>query len=87
VIDRGRNLCLRETAKALGVKQTVFIQYLINHGYIYHNDAGNILPYAGTEHLFTVKEFMASQGHNGLQTLVTPQGRVFFNQRFNRSIR
>ena len=63
------------TAKEFGVKRKDFIAYLLDNGYIYRDQRGNLLPYAvHVPHLFEVKEY-SKDAHSGVQTLVTPKGR------------
>ena len=66
------------TAKEFGIKRKDFINYLLDNGYIYRDQQGNLLPYAAhVPTLFEIKEF-AKEKHAGTQTLVTPHGRETF---------
>lgn len=82
LVDHDVNLTLRETAKELGIKERSFIDYLIEHGYLYRDKKQHLMPYA--EHvdtLFAVKECVNERtGWGGTQTLVTPQGRNCFRK-------
>jgi len=82
LVDHEVNLTLRETAKELGIKERSFIDYLIEHGYLYRDKKQHLMPYA--EHvdtLFAVKECVNERtGWGGTQTLVTPQGRNCFRK-------
>ena len=72
-----RNLLTNFTtiAKEFGVKRNDFIAYLLDNGYIYRDQRGNLLPYAvHVPHLFEVKEYCKDH-HSGTQTLITPKGR------------
>ena len=72
-----RNLLVNFTtfAKEIGIKRKDFINYLLDNGYIYRDQSGNLLPYAvHTPHLFEIKEYSKDQ-HSGVQTLITPKGR------------
>lgn len=72
-----RNLLTNFTtaAKEFGIKRKDFIAYLLDNGYIYRDQSGNLLPYAvHTPHLFEIKEYSKDQ-HSGVQTLITPKGR------------
>ena len=77
-----RNLLsnIRNTAKALGVKQKEFINYLLEHGYIYRDTKGTLFPYAEkNDGLFEIKEcYNEKTGWKGYQTLITPKGRETF---------
>ena len=82
MVDHEVNLTLRETAKELGVKERSFIDYLIEHGYLYRDKKQHLMPYADhVDTLFAVKECVNERtGWGGTQTLVTPQGRDCFRR-------
>ena len=82
LVDHEVNLTLRETAKELGVKERSFIDYLIEHGYLYRDKKQHLMPYADhVDTLFAVKECVNERtGWGGTQTLVTPQGRDCFRK-------
>ena len=77
LVDRELNLNFRDTAKELNVKQTELMTFLKENGFIYYTRRKEIRPYA--EHvddgLFVLKEFSAP-GYDGVQTLLTPKGRL-----------
>lgn len=80
LIDRGLNVCFRDAAKEIGVKQKEFIAYLIENKYVYRNKAGKLRPHADYDNdLFVVKDTKSdSNGWTGVQTLVTPKGKETF---------
>ena len=82
LVDNAVILTLRETAKELGVKERSFIDYLIDHGYLYRDKKQHLMPYADhVDTLFAVKECVNERtGWGGTQTLVTPQGRDCFRK-------
>ena len=82
LVDHDVNLTLRETAKELGVKERSFIDYLIEHGYLYRDKKQHLMPYADhVDTLFALKECVNERtGWGGTQTLVTPQGRDCFRK-------
>ena len=82
LVDHDVNLTLRETAKERGVKERSFIDYLIEHGYLYRDKKQHLMPYADhVDTLFAVKECVNERtGWGGTQTLVTPQGRDCFRR-------
>ena len=82
LVDHEVNLTLRETAKELSVKERSFIDYLIEHGYLYRDKKQHLMPYADhVDTLFAVKECVNERtGWGGTQTLVTPQGRDCFRR-------
>ena len=46
LVDRNTLTSFRETAKQLDVKEKVFINFLLEHKYIYRDKKGKIMPYA-----------------------------------------
>jgi prophage antirepressor-like protein len=70
----------RETAKTFGVPEKKFIAFLIDHGYVYRDARGTLMPYA--DHMkrgqFTVREIVyngAETIRTSSQTRITPKGR------------
>ena len=80
LVDRNLLTNFRETANELGVKQTKFINALLDLKYIYRDKRGKLMPYAKkNDGLFEVKEcFNEKTKWNGAQTLITPKGRETF---------
>ena len=75
LVERNLLTNFTTTAKEFGIKRKDFINYLLDNGYIYRDQQGNLLPYAThVPHLFEVKEY-SKDAHSGVQTLVTPKGR------------
>ena len=75
LVERNLLTNFTTTAKEFGVKRNDFIAYLLDNGYIYRDQRGNLLPYAvHVPHLFEVKEYCKDH-HSGTQTLITPKGR------------
>jgi len=75
LVERNLLTNFTTTAKEFGIKRKAFIAYLLDNGYIYRDQSGNLLPYAvHTPHLFEIKEYSKDQ-HSGVQTLITPKGR------------
>ncbi|MFI3327000.1 MAG: BRO family protein [Clostridia bacterium] len=69
----------RTTSKELGVMPMFFISYLLDKKYIYRDKSDKLHPYARyvKSGLFRQKEYV-SNGHVGVQTLVTAKGRSHF---------
>lgn len=80
LVDRGVNVSIRDTAKQLGVKQNVFVNFLLAKKYLYRDKKGKLTPYAQySNDLFTLKEcFNEKTQWGGTQTLITPKGRETF---------
>ena len=81
LVDRNLLTNFRDTAKELGVKESFFINWLLEKNYIYRDCKGKLQPYAASmdKGLFEIKEFSSRySNHAGTQTLVTPKGRETF---------
>lgn len=81
VIDSGENMCIRETAKELGVKESDFTSMLVERKYLYRNKGhqGRLLPYSSPQcrGVFVIKEVQFKGGMKyQSQTLITPAGRI-----------
>ena len=75
LVERNLLTNFTTTAKQFGIKRKDLIDYLLDNGYIYRDQQGNLLPYAvHVPHLFEVKEYCKDH-HSGTQTLITPKGR------------
>ena len=75
LVERNLLTNFTTTAKEFGVRRKDFVAYLLDNGYIYRDQRGNLLPYAvHVPHLFEVKEY-SKDHHSGTQTLITPKGR------------
>lgn len=82
VISRGKVSGIRETAKALKMKQNDFVKLLIDNHYLYRDGSGRLQPYSRyVPSLFELKECVsASQFWSGTQTMITPKGRQTFHK-------
>lgn len=79
LVDRNLLTNFRETAKQLGVKERDFIGFLLEKKYLYRDKKGKLLPYAGRDDLFELKEcYNEKTDWRGTQTLITPKGRETF---------
>ena len=80
LVDRNLLTGIRETAKELGVKQKVFVDFLLDKKYLHRSKSGKLTPTAGKgDGLFEMKEcFNEKTSWAGTQTLVTPKGRETF---------
>lgn len=81
LVDRNLLTNFRDTAKEFGVKESYFINWLLEKNYIYRDCKGKLQPYAASmdKGLFEIKEFSSRySNHAGTQTLVTPRGRETF---------
>ena len=80
LVDRNLLTGIRETAKTLGIKEKVFVNFLLDHKYIFRDKKGKLQPFAEkNKGLFEVKETKNDKtGWVGTQTLITPKGRETF---------
>ena len=80
LVDRNLLTGIRETAKELGVKEKVFVRFLLEHKYLYRDKKGKLMPYAQyADDLFVLKEsYNEKTQWTGTQLLVTPKGRETF---------
>ena len=80
LVDRNLLTNFTETAKQLKIKRKTFIQFLLDHKYIYRDKRGKLMPYAEkNKGLFELKEnYNEKTKWSGTQTLITPKGRETF---------
>ncbi|MHB8065799.1 MAG: phage antirepressor KilAC domain-containing protein [Ruminiclostridium sp.] len=78
LVERNLLTNFRDTAKELKVKEGVFIDWLLDHEYVYRDAAKKLKPYAQyVPDLFEIKEW-GTEKKAGNQTLITPKGRETF---------
>ena len=77
LIDHGSSLSIRDTAKALEIKEKVLITMLIEHEFLYRDRKNRLRPYAEkNKGYFELKEFTTETGnYASVQTLITVEGR------------
>lgn len=81
LVDRHLLTNIRDTAKELKIKQSVFVKFLLDKKYMYRDKKGKLQPYSSAleDNLFEVKEFVNEKtGFTSTQTLITPKGRETF---------
>lgn len=80
LVERNLLTGIRETVKELGAKEKVFVQFLLDHKYLYRDKKGKLMPYAQyVDDLFVLKEsYNEKTQWAGTQLLVTPKGRETF---------
>lgn len=77
LVDRNLLTNFTEAAKQIGVKRKALISFMVDHGYLYRDKKGNLLPHANkkSDGLFDVKQSTNQKtGWAGCQTLLTPKG-------------
>lgn len=78
LVDRNLLTNFRDTAKELRIRQTDFINWLLDKRYLYRDQKGRLKPYAQfVPELFQLKEWTRGEKAD-VQTLVTPKGRETF---------
>ncbi|MCI4246363.1 phage antirepressor KilAC domain-containing protein [Clostridioides difficile] len=75
LVERNLLTNIRDTAKELGVKEKVFVSWLIEKKYCYRDSKDKLQPYANRMQYFEKKEFTNEYGYSGVQTLINPRGR------------
>lgn len=78
LVERNLLTNIRDTSKELGVKEKVFVLWLIEKKYCYRDLKGKIKPYSNKMQYFELKEFTTPYGHSDTQTLINPKGREAF---------
>lgn len=80
LVDRNLLTSFRETAKLYGIKERVFINFLLDKKFVYRDKKGKLMPFADrNDGLFEIKEtFNEKTAWRGTQTLITPKGRETF---------
>lgn len=83
LVDKDLHTNFRDTAKEFGMRQTDFIDWLLEKSYVYRDQKGNLKPTAKSmnEEYMALKESI--NRHNGLaivQTLITAKGRAAFRR-------
>lgn len=83
LIERGNNLCFRDTAKLLGIGEKAFIFMLIDNKYIYRDAKGRLKPIAKYVGKYFVLKEWNGEAKAGTQTLITVEGRERFKELIN----
>jgi prophage antirepressor-like protein len=78
LVDKNLLTNFRDTAKELKIKEREFINWLLDHKYVFRDGNGKLKPYAQhVPDLFNIKEW-GKNNKAGTQTLITPKGRETF---------
>lgn len=81
LVDRRLLTNFRDTAKELHIGQKEFIQFLLDHKYVYRDRKNKLKPYMPyvEDGLFKLKEFTNTKtGFTDTQTFITPKGKETF---------
>lgn len=81
LVDRRLLTNFRDTAEELHIGQKEFIQFLLDHKYVYRDHKSKLKPYMPyvEDGLFELKEFTNTKtGFKDTQTFITPNGKETF---------
>lgn len=86
LVERSLLTGFRDTAKEIGLKQSEFINLLIDKGYIYRTPKGELRPIAKyANDLFELKDFKSFHSdHAGVRTWITVKGKKVFQLLFGK---
>lgn len=89
LVDKKLNTCIRDTAKELGIKESMFVNWLLNMKYVYRQ-SGKLRPYAdycekGKGYFVLKDRHNNNNGWVGQQMYITPKGKETFRLLINQS--
>lgn len=86
LVERSLLTGFRDTAKEIGLKQSEFINLLIDKGYIYRTPKGELRPIAKyANDLFELKDFKSFHSDQaGVRTWITVKGKKVFQLLFRK---
>lgn len=68
----------RDTAKIIGIRENLFISWLLLNNYCYRDATDNLKPYGHAMDYFTFRFYTTEHNHSGIQTLINSRGREVF---------
>lgn len=81
LVNREHLTGIRDTAKELGIKERIFISWLVDNKYLYRDAKKVLKPYSSKLDLFAEKDFKSSHSkHTGVRTFVTLKGKDTFRK-------
>lgn len=92
LVDKNLNTSVRDSAKEIGVKEKVFVQFLLKNKYVFRQGSKGVLrPYAeyaeSGSGLFTLKDkHNEKNGWAGQQMYITPKGKETFRLLLNNDL-
>lgn len=81
LIDRNTLTNFRDTAKELKIGEKQFVTWLIDNKFVYRDAKGKLKPYAQYNNKYFIIKDFCSHGVSGNQTLITVEGKNYFNER------
>ena len=68
----------RDTSKIYGIKEGLFINWLLLNNYCYRDKKDVLNPSSKMMEYFVMREFVTENNHKGIQTLINAKGREVF---------
>ncbi|MEW9077252.1 antA/AntB antirepressor family protein [Terrisporobacter glycolicus] len=68
----------RDTAKIIGIRENLFISWLLLNNYCYRDASDNLKPYGHVMDYFTFRFYTTEHNHSGIQTMINSRGREVF---------
>ena len=68
----------RDTSKIYGIKEGLFINWLLINNYCYRDKKDVLKPSSKMMDYFVMREFVTENNHKGIQTLINSKGREVF---------
>jgi anti-repressor protein len=81
LIDRNTLTNFRDTAKELKIGEKQFVTWLIDNKFVYRDAKGKLKPYAQYNNKYFIIKDFCFHGVSGNQTLITVEGKNYFNER------
>lgn len=81
LVDRNTLTNFRDTAKELKIGEKQFITWLIDNKFVYRDTNGKLKPYAQYNNKYFIIKDFCFHGLSGNQTLITVDGKNYFNER------
>lgn len=68
----------RDTAKIIGIRENLFISWLLLNNYCYRDASDNLKPYGYAMDYFTFRFYTTEHNHSGIQIMINSRGREVF---------
>ena len=81
LVDRNTLTNFRDTAKELKIGEKQFVTWLIDNKFVYRDAKGKLKPYAQYNNKYFIIKDFCFHGVSGNQTLITVEGKNYFNER------
>lgn len=81
LVDSNTLTNFRDTAKELRIGEKQFVTWLIDNKFVYRDAKGKLKPYAQYNNKYFIIKDFCFHGVSGNQTLITVEGKNYFNER------